>query len=251
MFRAMHPDYHGSKGVQFRLRLLKFTIIFTKRAAPAETTPSVLELQKLRDRRQEQAQSFRSRDEDSMKLGLPELSEYLEPPNNLQIKPERFPHQETNSFGPDSAASCRPTPPAISLLVTLPFFMALSAAHNDMMDEARITRVWMLLAAGYMAQAAMEQYLLYGTQRSEVLREAFAWGFDTECGAHPGSDQWRINAMFWGDDEVVLGWDTIRDDHWQAVRSLDPRPCSLFTHVLMTLSSFHPKALTCRSIFEI
>jgi len=246
IFRVMHPGHPDSEGLRFRLRLLKFTVMFTKRANPTETTPPVLELLKLRDRRAEHAQAFRSKEEVSVKLDLPDLTEHLAPPDNMQIKKERS-TQDATLFDPGFGAQ-RPPPPAISLLDTLPYFMALSAAHNATMDDARVTNVWMLLAAGYMAQAAMEQYLTYEAQRNEVLREAFAWGFDAECGAEPESDEWRINAMFWGDDEKIPGWDTIRDEHWQAVSSLTPVQ---IVRVLNTSSLFHLRGLSYRTIFGI
>lgn len=152
-----------------------------------------------------------------MKLDLPDLTEYTAPPDNIQIKQERF-TQNATQIGQNHGVQRSP-PPAVSLLDTLPFFMALSAAHNATRDDARVTNVWMLLAAGYMAQATMEQYLIYGARRSDLLQDAFTWGFDAECGAEPNSDEWRINAMFWGDDEVIPGWDRVRDEHWQIVRS--------------------------------
>jgi hypothetical protein len=85
------------------------------------------------------------------------------------------------------------------------------------MNQTTITDVWMRLAAGYMAQAVAEQYLVYKSERHEVLQEAFAWGFDAECGAQEGSDEWQTNAMFWGEDEMVPGWEEVRNEHMQAV----------------------------------
>lgn len=212
----MHPGYHSSQDLNNRLRLLKFTVMFTKRAAEAETTPSIRKLRELRDQRKKQARTFRSTYKDSLQLKLPDPTEYLSPLDNTQIKQERFTHEATTQLNQNHVTQ-QSSPPPVSLLDTLPFFMALSAAHNDTRGDARITKVWMRLAAGYMAQAAMEQYLMCEVQRNEVLLEAFAWGFDSECGSDPDSDEWLINAMFWGDDEVIPGWDEVRDEHWQAV----------------------------------
>ena len=76
----------------------------------------------------------------------------------------------------------------------------------------------MRLAAGYMAQAAAEQYCVYGSHSGEVLQEAFAWGFDPECSEEEGSDEWQINALFFDEDESILrSWNKIRKEHMQAV----------------------------------
>ena len=213
-FYTMHPDHHSSLDLQFRLRLLKFTVMFTKRSAPAETTPSAPVLQNLRHRRQEQAFSFRSGDNDFAALDLPDLTEYLAPLNNMGFKKEYTGLE--SAAGNKMSETHDPSRPAISLLDTIPLFMAVSAAQISM-QGGTITETWMRLAAAYMAQAVAEQYLVYGSQRKDVLQEAFSWGFDSECSAEEGSDGFQINAMFWGVDAVVDGWDRIRDEHTHAV----------------------------------
>lgn len=209
IFCAMHPEHHSSLDLQFRLRLLKFTVIFTKRSAPVGTVFPGPVLQNRRHRRQEQATAFRSGDND-----FADLTEYLAPSNVMEIKQEHVGHKSTS--GNRKPETHAPFPPTISLLDTIPPFMAVSAAQISM-QEGTITETWMRLAAGYMAQAVAEQYLVYGSQRQQVLQEAFAWGFDPECRAEEGSDEFQINAMFWGVDAVVEGWDRIRDEHTQAV----------------------------------
>lgn len=213
-FCTMHPDHHSSLDSQFRLRLLKFTVMFTKRSAPAETIPPGPVLQNLRHRRQEQAVSFRSGDNDFAALDFPDLTEYLAPVNVMEVKKEQTDHECT--AGNNMSETHDHLKPAISLLDTIPLFMAVSAAQISM-QEGTITDTWMRLAAGYMAQAVAEQYLIYDSQRQEVLQEAFSWGFDPECSAKEGTDEFHINAMFWGVDTVVDGWDRIRDEHMQAL----------------------------------
>ena len=213
-FCTMHPDHHASLDLQFRLRLLKFTIMFTKRSAPAEaTTPGPI-IQNLRHRRREQVVSFRSGDNDLTTLKLPDLTEYLAPLNAIQIKKEHVDHESTTSN--KILEKHDAFPPAISLLDTIPLFMAVSAAQISM-QGGTITDTWMRLAAGYMAQAVAEQYLVYGSRCRDVIQEAFSWGFDPDCHAEEGTDDFQINAMFWGVDAVVDGWDQIRDEHTQAV----------------------------------
>ena len=109
--------------------------------------------------------------------------------------------------------------PSISLLDTLPSFIALSAAHLALQDESSVTEIWMRLAAGYMAQAAAEQYLVYKSRWLDVLQKAFAWGFDDKSAAVEGTDEFMINAIFFDEEEegANKAWEYIRDEHMRAV----------------------------------
>lgn len=202
--------------------------MFTKRTALKETMPSALALKMLRKKRREQANTFRSSDETLTRLHLPDMATHLAPSDSIKIKEEQTFQDETSkapSQLPDLQDASEPIPPPISLLDTLPLFMALSASQNAM-QATSITETWMQLAAGYMAQAVIEQYLVYGSQRPETLQECFAWGFDAECGTEEGSEQWQVNAMFWDEDGSVPDWDPIRDAHIHAVRHRDISNCA-------------------------
>lgn len=132
---------------------------------------------------------------------------------------------------PDSYA----TPICVSLLDTLPAFMALSAVQNSR-RKSDITVLWMDLAARFMAQAALEQYVHYGANGPDVLLDAFAWGFDANSTAGEGSDDWEVNSMFSGEEGEVPEWAGIRkqfigkvridDDPWLCTpyNSLPPSP---------------------------
>lgn len=220
-FCAMHPDYVANLDLRFRLRLLQFTVMFTKRSAPEEADISEQVLQNLRHRRQEQAVSFRSGDSEFLALELPHLTGYLAPQEGSgkrQISDE-------STAGNQTSKTDNLFRPAISLLDTIPLFMAVSAAQISM-QGGTITDTWMRLAAGYMVQAVAEQYLVYRSQRQEILQEAFSWGFDPDCSAEEGTDDFQINAMFWGVDAVVDDWDRIRDEHAQAVSPKSVLPCA-------------------------
>lgn len=106
---------------------------------------------------------------------------------------------------PDSYAA----PTCVSLLDTLPAFMALSAVQNSR-HESDITVLWMVLAARFMAQAALEQYVHYGANGPNLLLDAFAWGFDANSTAGKGSDDWEVNSMFSGEEGEVPEWAGIR-----------------------------------------
>lgn len=106
--------------------------------------------------------------------------------------------------------------PYASLLDTIPSFMALSAAANGM-QESKITDTWMRLAAGYMAQAVVEQHLTFECRDDRVLTEAFRWGFDPDTPAKDGTDEWLVNAMFLDEEGEFTSWTAIRNEHMQAV----------------------------------
>jgi len=146
-------------------------------------------------------------------LGGPNLTQFLAPSNDIQHVTLKA--SVSSLVNPSEKNSDQDVPPT-SLQDTLPSFMALSAAQNAM-QETSVTDTWMRLAADYMAQAVAEQYLVYKSKRPEVLHEAFSWGFDSESMAEEGSDEWLINTMFFGEDEVVTGWDEIRGEHMRAV----------------------------------
>ena len=73
---------------------------------------------------------------------------------------------------------------------------------------------------------------MYNAGRPEILREAFAYGFDHELEAQEGSDEWAVNAMFFGDDDIVEGWEEIRREH---MHTLLPRPGASLQEHLRTL----------------
>ena len=180
--------------------------------------PSISTIKRLQKERQLQARSFRLGDQSLTRSNFPDLTENLAPLETLMMKQARA-SPNGSPHATDFLVSLQwPRQPPISLLETLPAFMALSAALTALQGTT-ITDVWMHLAAGYMVQAVAEQYLVYGSHRSSVLEEAFAWGFDAHCTAEEGSDAWQINAMFFGENEVVNGWDAIRDKHMLVVGS--------------------------------
>ena len=215
IFRTIHAGYRGSKGLRFRLRHLRFAALYTRRIITSETSPSKTALQRLSDQRHNQAIAFRSIQQSLASLPLLDLNEYHAPQFRAPIKQQ----QSCRSPTPPGLSQSHviSTPPSTSLLDSLPSFMALSAVFQTTTNQTTITDTWMRLAAGFMTQAVIEQYLIYGSTGDEVLQEAFAWGFDAECTAEEGSDEWEINAMFWGEDQVVPRWEEIRDAHMQAV----------------------------------
>ena len=129
----------------------------------------------------------------------------------------RRPSINTENPKTPETANSQEDPQAMSLSQTLPLFLALSAVQNELQGST-ITEIWMMLAAGYMAQAYIEQVVLYQKERPGLLEEAFRWGYDAGCLAEQGSEQWQINDMFGADESSVSLWESIRREHLEAVR---------------------------------
>ena len=211
MFRAMHPGHHGSAELRFRLRFLKFMSLFMDRFEPSMATPSVTTLQRMRKRSSRQAQTSHL---------------YRRLPAGLDVPPltRTLALSESKSMGDGAQLSNTfqaPTDPdrvnSPSLLDSLPEFIALCAAAHIILPSTEVTDMWMRLAAGYMAQAVIEQFLIFGAQGTSVIQQAFSYGFDSDSTAEEGSDEFQINALFFGEDKQLEGWNTIRESHIRAV----------------------------------
>ena len=85
----------------------------------------------------------------------------------------------------------------------------------------------MRLAASYMTQAVAEAYIGSEEVKPDAVEEIFSWGYDPRCEAEEGSDAWRINSMFSGDDGVADAWIEIKEAHRQAVSLLKYQKRSL------------------------
>ena len=214
MFHALHPKYPGNTNFEFRLRLLKFIILFTTRSTITLATPSKEDLQSLRNRHHHHA------------AASPLYNSFIESLSTLDISaPQSIAKSLSNSYDDTPtklSANENGMPNVLTLLDTIPFFMALSAAQIMLQArDTRITEVWMKLAAGYMAHATIEQYLQYGAEGDWVFRQAFAWGFDPDLIAEEGSDEFQVNAMFMDEDGgSIPKWEIIRKDHMLAVRMI-------------------------------
>ena len=216
MFRCMHPEYHASPELQFRLRLLKYATHSANRFAPSYATPTASATQALRDRHHEQAEASSYYNRLPKDLNADTLAASLSPSfsgSDTTTTSAKYLLAISSTTAPVSSPNINST---TTLLDTLPEFMALSAS-KAMLDARNITETWMRLAAGYMSHAFMEQVLVCGNAGLGSLLEAFAWGFDEFSSAVDGSDEENINVMFLGEDGTLEGWDNLREAHIRAV----------------------------------
>ena len=196
MFRALHPDLKPPLALNFRLRLLKFACLFTVCVSPGAF--NILH--------------YISNGQEAGKGGAGRTEKTTEG------------ESQHDGHGHDIAKTSSTSAVggytrAVTLLETLPSFMALSAAQNTG-QGSNVTDVWLHLAGLYMAQAAIEQGLAGAEMDDEIIHKIFEkWTFDPNLNAPESSDEWQINAMFWGDDEVVPEWEKIKEKYKQSVVS--------------------------------
>jgi hypothetical protein len=104
----------------------------------------------------------------------------------------------------------------------VPLFVALSAATRQLPGaNTDINETWMRLAAEFMIQAVLEQWLVLGAKGAEKVMEAFAWGFrDVPSSEWPDED--IVNDMFCEEGllQEVEGWSNIKQRAMATVSSL-------------------------------
>jgi len=238
VFHSNHPSAPTSPTVDFRLGLLKFTTLFTKRFNPSSSSSlSPAALSPLRLQRRERARLFRSHTDFLAGLDLSPFATDPFPASSLQKQRQRRSKAFARSSDSDSTSTVDSDTPAegpsetfygtsasLSLLDTLPPFMALCAAQTALHGNSPTDR-FLRLAARYMAEAALEQYLVYGSAGTGPLLEAFAYGFDGASTADAGSEELAVTNMFWGgeDEREVQGWRVMREEHLRAVSFLFTR----------------------------
>ena len=219
MFHFNYPDHRCSSTVQFRLCLLKFAALFTRRMEASESSLAPPTLQTLKAQHQQRAKAFLSHYDVTLSLDLTPFGNSLPFPESVQQAQRR---RVLCASVSDLLADHYGSPNSLSLLDTLPSFMALSAAQNTLQGN-NVTYLWMRLAARYMAEAVLEQYLIYGAHGSDIIQEAFAYGFDPESISASDSEELAITNLFWGgeDGREVQGWEEIRDEHLKAVSKIE------------------------------
>ncbi|KAA6409059.1 MAG: hypothetical protein FRX48_07403 [Lasallia pustulata] len=227
VFHANHPNSPVSSTLQFRVRLLQFSVLFIRRSTARTSTAitatatsdstTLPALRELRVRNRARSQVYLSHRPDARDIDAGVLLSSRPPMAEAALG--------TSLCSTSPALYASPT--SVSLLDTLPAFMALSAIQNAM-SESDITTLWMDLAARFMAQAALEQYVGYGAKEPDVLLDAFAWGYDASSAASEGSDDWEVNIMFSVEEGEVPEWARIRKHYIGML--LPPADMPLHTH---------------------
>ena len=231
VFHANHTNSAVSSTLQFRARLLQFSVLFIRRstartltattATATSNSATLPALRELRVRHRARSQAYLSHRPDARDIDA-----------GLLLSSQPATTEATVGTSLCASPALYASPNSVSLLDTLPAFMALSAVQNAM-HESDITTLWMDLAARFMAQAALEQYVDYGAKEPDVLLDAFAWGYDASSAASEGSDDWEVNAMFSVEEGEVPEWARVRKHYIGMVRTvINPSHLRQKTHLL-------------------
>ncbi|KAM0710322.1 hypothetical protein Q7P35_002684 [Cladosporium inversicolor] len=231
MFKARHPSYVPDAELRFRLLLLKFATLYCSRFDRATAVPSHHALCGLRENNTARAMKW-IQNADRMPSGKYDLSAFESEPspdhgtvnfNFDNVDSWRSqPRHKTTTTAPIQANLERRraytlkvlkcpaeddlyedafygTPECLSLLDLLPSFMGVIAARNEL-NNSNLSTGLMELAAQFMLQACLEQYLAFGVTGCDAIDEAFAWGAKPTLSAkgHKKSDSNASN----GDDSA-------------------------------------------------
>jgi hypothetical protein len=204
VFKCNHPTVRVPNDIKFRLRLIKFTSLYSKRHIPCEITPPAQELESVRRKHRKRAEEFYDSSSDSSFQGS--LFE-----------------QQMGNYARRQAASSKNNEETVSLADLVPMFIGLSAARASLLDDEQVGvhEGWMELAGEFMLQAALEQCLEYSDCSGTKLREIFSWGWRPNPTKF-WEDEEAANDMFCDDDvmEEIQSWSVIRQKYIDLVRLL-------------------------------
>ena len=212
MFKARHPSYVPDAEFRFRLLLLKFATLYCSRFDRAAAVPSHHALHGLRENNTARAMNW-IQNADRMPSGKYDLSGFESAPSsdhsNVDANTSLRQRDNVESWRNDTRHKTttdarqqaylesrraytlkvlkRPaeddlhedafygTSACLSLLDLLPSFMGVIAARNEL-NNSNLSTGLMDLAAQFMLQASLEQYLACGATGCDAIDEAFAWG---------------------------------------------------------------------------
>lgn len=220
IFKARHAQYWPDAELRLRLLLLKMATLFTQRFTLNPTTPDRRSLEKLRSINRQRAEVWMEASSKRTPSQPPHSKTSLEHVELSIDQLERNRAHVLHDLGmpaedEDYEDAFYGTAQSLALLDLLPLFVELSAASSSIHGSA-LTPRWMHLACDFMLQACLEQYLVRGAVGSDVLDQAFAWGYledsqddELTAKAQRGAE---VNEMFEDDDYAteVEGWQTLK-----------------------------------------
>lgn len=192
IFKAKHPSYKPDPELRFRLLLLKFSTLFCHRFVKSAILPSKHMLHQLKEQNTLRALDW-IRDSNRLPSGDRDMSSWE---TRLPLAPQALEYHRARSL---EAVKLQPegdkhgdvfygTPASLALLDILPLFMSVIAVRNELANS-NLSLGLMDLAARFMLQACLEQYLIFGVDGSDAIDEAFAWGYKHPHAVTESEDQ--------------------------------------------------------------
>jgi hypothetical protein len=234
IFKARHPSYTADPELKFRIKLLKLVTLFTQRFTRNPATPQEAALDALRESNKKRALEWIQRTEDvpSSRLSVeifddffPRPSQELESNRSHVLQELDIPAEDRDSEEPFyGTSSCIP------LLDILPLFMEVSASRNAM-NASNLSEEGMHMAAEFMLQACLEQYLIVGAEGSDAIDMAFSWGYSSNTGNEEQAET-EMNDMFEDEEyaKEVVGWSEIKMSYLEALLPPDHGDANVSTN---------------------
>ncbi|KAK1067887.1 hypothetical protein LTR33_011257 [Friedmanniomyces endolithicus] len=197
LFQHRHDKYTLDAELRFRLLLLKLAALFTQRLTRNPSTPSPASLKRLRETNHARARDWLSTvTTHSLPFVLIDSTTVLPSPEDLERDRAHVLHSLDLPAEDEAYEDAYyGTADSVALLDLLPLFVQVSAARNAMMDPSGLTGAWMRMAAEFMLQAALEQYLVFGARGTEVIEDAFAWGLRAADGQRMEADGEEVDEV--------------------------------------------------------
>jgi hypothetical protein len=206
MFKAKHPSYKPDPELRFRLMLLKFSTLFCHRFVRSAILPSRQMLRRLKEENTSRALDW-IRDSNRLPSGDRDMSRWE---NGLPFAQQDLQYHCARSL---EAVKLMPkgqrlgdvhygTSESLALLDILPLFMRVIAARSELANS-NLKLGLMDLAARFMLQACLEQYLMFGDRGSDAIDEAFAWGYKHPQGADGPGDPGSVDSQ--GVEDETIG----------------------------------------------
>jgi hypothetical protein len=214
MFKAKHPTFQPDPELRFRLLLLKFATLYSYRLIRAPIVPSKPALRHLRETNTSRAVTW-IHSADRMPSSKHNVSAFEAGSGPDQDSRRAQTLSTLNLPAEDEAYedAFYGTPECLALLDLLPLFMSVIAARNEL-NNSNLSKGLMELAAQFMLQACLEQYLIRGANGCDAIDEAFAWGFKPgEFGPDFADLTNEVDRMFQDEDDhsqEITGWSEVK-----------------------------------------
>ncbi|KNG52674.1 hypothetical protein DDE82_001686 [Stemphylium lycopersici] len=178
--------HHGRRldpKASFRSRLLQFALIFTHRLHHEETWTTEESLNSLREQNKQRGEYWSQRTQHSPALSQPFDTQKDFPLSDGALYENRSSLASALRMPQDQRRWVTDVAGTPSLHCLLPVFIELTAARVALDDDWLPTSEWFHLAAQFMLQAVIGEYLRNGAYGPESFNTIFAYG----C---PGVDRW-------------------------------------------------------------
>jgi hypothetical protein len=229
--------HHGRRltpPAAFRSRLLQFLLVFTHRLQHEETWTNEASLTELRDQNKNRGEYWQQRTHQQPALSRPFDSQKEFPLSDGALFENRNDLASAQDMPRDQRRWVTDVAGTPSLHCLLPLFIELTAARVNLDDDWIPTADWFHLAAQFMMQAAIDDYLRNGAYGSDTFNTIFAFGCPGPRWAEEGTDVTAMRRLFCDERnprQEIPEWSSIKQQYISEVCHvyLPPSECMALT----------------------